>query len=127
MIKLNFQEKDLVNVYTSRTFCLYEDVQKIKSIGLAQGGSLENAVVVKGKKILNEGGLRDKNEFVKHKILDCLGDLMLSEHRIFGLIKTERGGHQLTNSLLLKFFSDSSNWRFASHEKEKADRSKNYN
>ena len=125
--KISVYQDDMTDVLNSRTFCLYEDIEKIKSIGLAKGGSLENAVVVKGKKILNEGGLRDKNEFVKHKILDCLGDLMLSEHRIFGLIKTERGGHQLTNSLLLKFFSDSSNWRFASHEKEEADRRKNYN
>ena len=125
--EITINKNNLEKIYSARTFCLYEDIEKIKSIGLAKGGSLENAVVVKGKKILNEGGLRDKNEFVKHKILDCLGDLMLSEHRIFGLIKTERGGHQLTNSLLLKFFSDSSNWRFASHEKEEADRRKNYN
>ena len=101
---------DLTNIYNSRTFCLYEDIDHIKSQGLAKGGSLENAIVVKGKEILNDDGLRNRHEFVYHKILDCLGDLMLSGNRIFGHIKTSQGGHALTNKLLLKFFSDTSNW-----------------
>ena len=101
---------DLTNIYNSRTFCLYEDIDFIKSQGLAQGGSLDNAIVVKGSKILNDEGLRNRHEFVYHKILDCLGDLMLSGNRMFGHIKTSQGGHALTNKLLLKFFSDSSNW-----------------
>ena len=97
-------EDDLRDIYNSRTFCLYEDIDFIKSQGLAKGGSLENAVVVKGSEILNEDGLRNRHEFVYHKILDCLGDLMLSGHRIFGLVKTSQGGHALTNKLLMKFF-----------------------
>ena len=101
---------DLTNIYNSRTFCLYEDIDFIKSQGLAKGGSLENAIVVKGFEILNDEGLRNRHEFVNHKILDCLGDLMLSGHRILGHVKTSQGGHALTNKLLLKFFSDSSNW-----------------
>ena len=101
---------DLSEIYASRTFCLYEDIDFIKSQGLAQGGSLDNAIVVKGNEILNENGLRNRHEFVYHKILDCLGDLMLSGHRLFGHVKTSRGGHALTNKLLIKFFSDSSNW-----------------
>jgi len=103
---------DLTSIYNSRTFCLYEDIDKIISKGLAKGGSLENAIVVKENKILNENGLRNRHEFVEHKILDCLGDLMLSGHRIFGHIKTSQGGHQLTNILLRKFLSDESNWQF---------------
>ena len=103
---------DLTSIYNSRTFCLYEDIDKIISKGLAKGGSLENAIVVKENKILNENGLRNRHEFVEHKILDCLGDLMLSGHRIFGHIKTSQGGHQLTNILLRKFLSDVSNWEF---------------
>jgi len=103
---------DLASVYNSRTFCLYEDIDKIRSMGLAKGGSLENAIVVSESKILNEGGLRNRHEFVEHKILDCLGDLMLAGHRIFGLVKTSQGGHQLTGNLLKKFFSEQSNWEF---------------
>ena len=73
-------------------------------MGLAKGGSLDNAIVVQGNKILNEDGLRNRHEFVYHKILDCLGDIMLSGKRIFGHIKTSQGGHALTNKLLKKIF-----------------------
>ena len=103
---------DLTSIYNSKTFCLYEDIDQIRSQGLARGGSLENAIVVKENKILNEDGLRYRDEFVNHKILDCLGDLMLTGHRIFGHIKTSQGGHQLTNTLLKVFLSDQSNWQF---------------
>ena len=103
---------DLTSIYNSRTFCLYEDIDQIRSNGLAKGGSLENAIVVKENKILNEDGLRNREEFVSHKILDCLGDLILSGHRIFGHIKTSQGGHQLTNVLLKKLLSDKSNWEY---------------
>ena len=89
---------------------MYEDIDYIKSKGLAKGGSLENAIVVQGDEILNEDGLRNRHEFVYHKILDCLGDLMLSGNRILGHIKTSQGGHALTNKLLIKFLSDKSNW-----------------
>ena len=84
-------------------------------------GSLKNALVVKNKKILNSGGLRDPKEFVNHKILDCLGDLMLSGNRIFGHIKTSQGGHQLTNTLLKKFFSDKSNWELQNFDVKQKD------
>jgi UDP-3-O-[3-hydroxymyristoyl] N-acetylglucosamine deacetylase len=107
---------NLTSIYNSKTFCLYEDIDQIKSQGLAKGGSLENAIVVKENKILNEDGLRYRDEFVNHKILDCLGDLMLSGHRIFGHIKTSQGGHQLTNVLLKEFLSDKSNWEFVNFE-----------
>ena len=103
---------NLNSIYNSRTFCLYEDIDQIKSQGLAKGGSLENAIVVMGNKILNEGGLRNRHEFVDHKILDCLGDLMLLGHRVFGHIKTSQGGHQLTHALLREFFSNKTNWEF---------------
>ena len=116
---------NLNSIYNSRTFCLYEDIDQIKSQGLAKGGSLENAIVVKENEILNEDGLRSRDEFVDHKILDCLGDLMLLEHRVFGHIKTSQGGHQLTNTLLEKFFSNKSNWEFDSFE-EKNDKGSKY-
>jgi len=109
---------DLTSIYNSRSFCLYEDIDKIRGQGLAKGGTLENAIVVKENKILNDNGLRSRDEFVSHKILDCLGDLMLSGHRIFGHIKTSQGGHQLTNTLLRKFLLEKSNWEFESFEEK---------
>ena len=112
--EFRLSETDLTNIYSSRTFCLYEDIDFIKSQGLAKGGSLENAIVVKGNEILNEDGLRNRHEFINHKILDCLGDLMLSGFRLCGHIKTSQGGHALTNKLLVKFFSDESNWSLVS-------------
>ena len=118
---------DLTSVYNSRTFCLYEDIDQIRSQGLAKGGSLDNAIVVKENKILNEDGLRNRYEFVEHKILDCLGDLMLSGYRVFGLIKTSQGGHQLTNTLLKQFLENESNWEFDNlTEKQKDPKDGNY-
>ena len=114
---------DLDSIYNSKTFCLYEDIDFIKSQGLAKGGSLENAIVVKDNKILNEDGLRYRDEFVNHKILDCLGDLMLAGHRIFGHIKTSQGGHQLTNVLLREFLLDKSNWEFENLDEKQKDSS----
>ena len=109
---------DLTSIYNSRTFCLYEDIDQIQKQGLGKGGSLENAIVVKEDKILNDFGLRHRHEFVEHKILDCLGDIMLSGYRIFGYIKTSQGGHQLTNVLLKEFLSDKSNWELESFEEK---------
>ena len=118
--EFKFSNDDLTPIYNSRTFCLYEDIDNIKRMGLAKGGSLDNAIVVQGNKILNEDGLRNRHEFVYHKILDCLGDIMLSGKRIFGHIKTSQGGHALTNKLLKKFFSDKANWSIVDFEnKEK--------
>jgi len=116
--EFKFSSSNLTEVYNSRTFCLYEDIDQIKSRGLAKGGSLENAIVVAENKILNEDGLRNRHEFVDHKILDCLGDLMLLGHRIFGHIKTSQGGHHLTNTLLRKFCSDKVNWEFVNLDKK---------
>ena len=108
--EFKMSDNDLTAIYNSRTFCLYEDIDNIKRKGLAKGGTLDNAIVVQGDKILNEDGLRNRHEFVNHKILDCLGDIMLSGNRIFGHIKTSQGGHALTNKLLKKFFEDKDNW-----------------
>ena len=92
----------------SRTFCLYEDIEKIKKVGLAKGGSLDNAIVVKENKVLNEGGLRNKKEFVNHKILDLAGDFLLSGYRIMGKVKCIQGGHELTNKFLRKVLNHNS-------------------
>jgi len=99
---INFTKDNLNDVSNSRTFCLFDDIEKIKKSGLAKGGSLENAVVVDDQKVLNKGGLRNKKEFVNHKILDLVGDLLLSGHRILGKVKCFQGGHELTNMFLKK-------------------------
>ena len=108
--KISLFEDDLNDVYNSRTFCLYEDIKKLELLGLGKGGSLDNAIVVKNKSILNKEGLRNKLEFVNHKILDCMGDLYLSGYRIIGSLKCSQGGHSLTNKLLKKLFENKSNY-----------------
>ena len=107
---LKVYEDDLENTFNSRTFCLYEDIEKLKSMGFAKGGSLDNALVVKGSKLLNKDGLRNKKEFVNHKILDCMGDLFLSGYKIIGKIRCSQGGHKLTNDLLKKVFQNKENY-----------------
>jgi len=103
-------ESDLSDIYNSRTFCLYEDIEKLKEMGLAKGGNLENAIVVKDNKVLNEGGLRNEKEFVNHKILDCMGDLYLAGYKIIGKIICSQGGHKLTNQLLREVFENDENF-----------------
>ena len=109
--KFKVYEDDLTDVYNSRTYCLYEDIELIKKNGLAKGGSLDNAVVVKGKEILNPDGLRNDKEFVNHKILDCIGDLFTSGYRIVGSVICSQGGHYLTNQLLRKVFNNKENFK----------------
>jgi len=103
-------EDDLTDVFNSRTFCLFEDIEVIKKNGLAKGGSLENAIVVKGEKVLNNEGLRNNKEFVNHKILDCIGDLFTSGYRIIGNVVCSQGGHYMTNQLLRKVFNNKENF-----------------
>ena len=108
--KVSIFEDDLTDIYNSRTFCLFEDIKKLKDMGLGKGGSLENALVVKNNSLMNEEGLRNNKEFVNHKILDCMGDLYLSGYRIIGSLICSQGGHNLTNKLLRKLFSDQKNY-----------------
>ncbi len=107
---VDFKNKNLENIYSARTFCLYEDIEKVKSLGLAKGGNLDNAVVIKGDKVLNKKGLRSKNEFVNHKILDLAGDFMLAGMRVIGSVSCKHGGHLLTNDFLRKILSDRANF-----------------
>ena len=103
-------ESDLSDIYNSRTFCLFEDIEKLKEMGLAKGGNLDNAIVVKDNEILNEESLRNEKEFVNHKILDCMGDLYLAGYKIIGKIICSQGGHKLTNQLLRKVFQNDENF-----------------
>jgi UDP-3-O-[3-hydroxymyristoyl] N-acetylglucosamine deacetylase len=108
--KVKVFEDDLTDVYNSRTYCLFEDIEMIKKNGLAKGGSLQNAIVVKDHEILNPEGLRNDKEFVNHKILDCIGDLYTSGYRVIAKIKCSQGGHYLTNQLLRKVFENKDNF-----------------
>ena len=108
--KINIYEDDLTNIFNSRTFCLYEDIKKIRENGLAKGGSLDNAIVVDNDKVLNKEGLRNSLEFVNHKILDCVGDLYTTGYRMIASIKCSQGGHFMTNQLLRKVFENKDNF-----------------
>ena len=108
--KVKVYEDDLSDIYNSRTFCLFEDIELIQKSGLAKGGSMDNAIVVKGDEILNSEGLRNEKEFVNHKILDCIGDLYTSGYRIVASVKCSQGGHYLTNQLLRKVFENEENF-----------------
>jgi UDP-3-O-[3-hydroxymyristoyl] N-acetylglucosamine deacetylase len=103
-------ESDLTDIYNSRTFCLFEDIAKLKELGLGKGGTLENAIVVKNNEVINENGLRNEKEFVNHKILDCMGDLYLAGYKIIGKLICSQGGHKLTNQLLRKVFQNDENF-----------------
>ncbi len=103
-------QDDLNEIYNSRTFCLYEDIENLKNNGFGKGGSLDNAIVVDDNKVLNKGGLRNDLEFVNHKILDCMGDLYLAGYKIIGHLVCSQGGHRLTNKLLRKVFENKANF-----------------
>ena len=100
------------DIASARTFGFEKDVDMLRSNGLALGGSLENAVVVGESKILNSEGLRYEDEFVRHKILDCIGDLYLAGAPIQGYFLGNKSGHNLNNLLLRSLFSDKNNYEY---------------
>jgi len=110
-LKYTHSEENFLKIYKSRTFCLHNDLERIFSMGLAKGGSLDNAIVVSGNKILNQGGLRYNNEFVRHKTLDCIGDLYLAGYQIWGDLVTYQGGHELNLRLLREILADKKNYK----------------
>lgn len=95
----------------ARTFTLAEEVARLRAAGLARGGSLANAVVVDGPLVLNPGGLRSPDEFVRHKLMDAVGDLALAGGAVRGRFTGHRSGHGLNNRLLRALFADRANWR----------------
>jgi UDP-3-O-[3-hydroxymyristoyl] N-acetylglucosamine deacetylase len=105
----------------ARTFGFVEEVDQLRAMGLALGGSLDNAVVVSGDEVLNEDGLRYENEFVRHKILDCVGDLYLAGAPIIGHFKGHRSGHALNHSILRSLLADQSCWRYTTMPREQDD------
>ena len=101
-----------VDLAKARTFGFLKDVEKLKGMGLIKGGSLDNAIVIGEDKVLNDNGLRYQDEFVRHKVLDSIGDLYLSGSRIMGHFHGVKSGHSLNNKLLHKLLADKSAWRF---------------
>jgi len=99
-------------VAPARTFGMLDDWPRLKAAGLARGGSLENAVVVSGDRVLNAGGLRFADEFVRHKLVDAIGDLALAGGAIIGHFRGSRSGHALTRRLLAAVFADPNAWCF---------------
>lgn len=96
----------------SRTFTLAGEIEQLRAMGLARGGSLANAVVVDGAAVLNPGGLRHPDEFVRHKMLDVVGDLALAGAPLRARFRGERSGHALNNRLLRALFADPTAWRW---------------
>lgn len=125
---LQFTEVDLAKVdyahavSRARTFGFVQDVEMLRSIGLAQGGTLENAVVMDEYRVLNPEGLRGQDEFVKHKILDAMGDLYVLGHPLLTRYSANKSGHGLNNQLLRALLADDSAWEWATFEPEKAPR-----
>lgn len=125
---LQFTEVDLAKVdyahavSRARTFGFVQDVEMLRSIGLAQGGTLENAVVMDEYRVLNPEGLRGQDEFVKHKILDAMGDLYVLGHPLLTRYSANKSGHGLNNQLLRALLADASAWEWATFESEKAPR-----
>ena len=108
---ININKNNYKNeISLARTFGFIEEYKKLKKVGLAKGASLNNCIVLNEKKILNKTGLRYKNEFIRHKILDVIGDLHLSGYSILGHFKGEKSGHKTNNELLKKIFSDKSSF-----------------
>ena len=115
---INVNKKNFKNeIAPARTFGFIEEYKKLKKAGLVKGASLNNCIVLNGKKILNKTGLRYKNEFIRHKVLDVIGDLHLSGYSILGHFKGEKSGHKTNNELLKKIFSDKSSFTLVNMNK----------
>jgi UDP-3-O-[3-hydroxymyristoyl] N-acetylglucosamine deacetylase len=104
-------------VSRARTYGFMQDVESMRSQGLALGGSLENAIVMDENRVLNSDGLRYEDEFVKHKILDAIGDLYLLGHPLIGAYAAHKSGHALNNALLRKLLADASAYEFVSFDR----------
>jgi UDP-3-O-[3-hydroxymyristoyl] N-acetylglucosamine deacetylase len=117
-VVVDFAETSYVKeVARARTFGFMQDVESLRASGLAMGGSLENAVVMDEYRVLNADGLRYADEFVKHKILDAIGDLYLLGHPLIGAFSAHKSGHGLNNALLRATLADHDAWEYASFDR----------
>ena len=106
----------------ARTFGFADQVEQLRSRGLARGASLENAVVISGERVLNEGGLRYSDEFVRHKVLDCLGDIYLLGAPVRGHMTTRYAGHALNHALVRALAADSGAWEYVNVAEEEGEK-----
>lgn len=113
-VSIDFASHSYVKeISRARTFGFMHEVEALRNMGLARGGSLDNAVVLDEYRILNSGGLRYENEFVKHKVLDAIGDLYILGHPIIGAFSAYKSGHTLNNKLLRALLADAKAWEYA--------------
>jgi UDP-3-O-[3-hydroxymyristoyl] N-acetylglucosamine deacetylase len=116
-IAIDFSKSCYVKeVCRARTFGFMSDYEKLREANLAKGGSLDNAVVVDDYRVLNEDGLRYEDEFVKHKVLDAIGDLYLLGYSLIGAFEGYKSGHEMNNKLLLKLLSEEKSWEYATYD-----------
>lgn len=115
-LTLNFSSESFIKqIAPARTFGFIQDIDYLQSQNLALGGSMDNAIVLDEKQVLNPEGLRFADEFVRHKILDAVGDLYLAGHQILGYFSAHKSGHALNNQLLRKLFSDENNFKIVTN------------
>ncbi|MEA3360160.1 MAG: UDP-3-O-acyl-N-acetylglucosamine deacetylase [Thermodesulfobacteriota bacterium] len=113
------QDSFIKDISKARTFGFLKDVKILRNNGLAKGGSLDNAIVVDDFRILNDGGLRYKDEFVRHKMLDFIGDLAILGHPVIGHFVVEKSGHSLNQRLLKKFMDQKNSWEIVQFKEKK--------
>ncbi len=119
VINLDFASTSYINeVSRARTFGFMQEVEWLRSNGLALGGSLDNAIVMDEYRVLNSDGLRYEDEFVKHKVLDAIGDLYIIGHPIIGAFHAYKSGHALNNRLLRTLLQDRTAWEYVTFEDE---------
>lgn len=117
-VVIDFAENSYIKeISRARTFGFMRDVEALRAMGLARGGSLDNAVVLDEYRIINSDGLRYEDEFVRHKTLDAIGDLYLLGHPLVGAFTAYKSGHALNNRLLRTLLADSEAWEFATFSK----------
>ncbi len=119
-VDVDFSSTSFVReVSRARTFGFMKDIEKLRENNLALGGSLDNAIVVDDYRVMNEDGLRYEDEFVRHKVLDAIGDLYLLGHSLIGSFSGHKSGHEVNNKLLRKLLADDDSWELVSFEEEK--------
>lgn len=118
-VVIDYAENSYVKeISRARTFGFMREVEALRAMGLARGGSLDNAVVLDEYRILNSDGLRYQDEFVRHKILDAIGDLYLLGHPLIGAFYAHKSGHAMNNRLLRTLLADSEAWEFATFDRD---------
>ena len=117
-VSIDFAENSYIReISRARTFGFMHEVEALRTMGLARGGSLDNAVVLDEYRILNNDGLRYEDEFVKHKVLDAIGDLFILGHPLIGAFSAHKSGHALNNKLIRALLDDAEAWEYATFER----------